>query len=260
MTQTRRASSISIACVCAAWLFFADLHLAAADPIQPLQRTAFVFPTGLQSKTVPIRIVSGQILMRLAIGDRGLDLVLDFGSPENILDPAVFDGVPTNGDASSSSTRTVESARIGDVTVNGLVFQSVPFFRRMDQATTAVGILGYGLFRNAVVKVDYNVENIELIDAEHFTPPADAAFEEPVDLTTRIPMAHATLGSASGGRFVIDTGTTTDVVFAQLSNRYPAQFTPDHELHDSGSYRYLRQYFPLFGTSEHLPFPFRACP
>lgn len=253
--------AIRFACCCLTLLALLAPHPSRADsaepspspqPLQSEQQTAFVFPDATQALVLPAKIVNGQVIVRLQVGERGLDLVLDSGSPTNILDPDVYGSLRLGDDKSEPGV--IANAQVGGAQVNGLTFDAAPYFRRIDANTTVVGILGYGFFRNAVVKVDYDQSSVELIEPEHFEPPKSASFEIPVDLSTRIPLTHASVGAASGDRFVIDTGATTDVVFAQFSNQYPAEFSADHVLHDSDSYRYLRRYFPTCGSSEHVPF------
>ena len=80
-----------------------------------------------------------------------------------------------------------------------------PFFGRSPD-----GVLGYDLFRQYVVTVDYQRKTLALFDPASFRAPAKAVVV-PIDTTLRQPYVEATLLSRDGrshtGRFEIDTGS-----------------------------------------------------
>lgn len=227
------------------WLALVSWVALAASPArgsaaQPAV-VAFEFPAGSSSATLPMRIASGQIIVRLFVAGRGADVILDSGSADNIIDPTTLDV-------------DVADARLGHATIHGLGFVRTPFFRRIDQGSAAVGILGYGFLRHVVVKIDYQQQTVALIDPQRFQAPDGELFEIPVDLSTKVPFVQATLGSALGDHFVIDTGATADVVFGQFARAHASEFSVATQLRDSEATRYIRHYYPLCGSVEHQPY------
>jgi len=224
----------------------------AAQPAGAQSETAFTFPAGTNSVTVPVRVVNGQIVVRLLVNGRGLDVILDSGSSENVLDPSIFTALELG--SKGQTGRPVPQATIGSAQIQGLQFVARPYFRRLDDTTTVVGILGYGFLRNAVVAVDYAQSTMQLFDSESFTAPSGDAHEVQLDLSDRAPLVRATVGAGSGDRFVVDTGATTIVVFSSFTDRFPDEFGLTHVLQDSDASHYYRRYFPVCGPAQHQPY------
>lgn len=233
------------------------LAMAEAAHAQPLPATAppaatWVFPPGIPDLTIPARFSStGEIAIRMTVNGRGLDLTLDTGMDRDMLDSSVFTALALH--QTDDSTATIDTVRFGGATMRGLAINKGSFFRRDENGNLIVGVLGYDFLKAAVVKIDYDHQQIHIINPVAFHPPQPAMVYSlyPED---RIPLVSASVGGATGGSFVIDTGATAFAVFPRLVLGNPHAFTSYQELSHDTQVSYYRFFWPLCGHVEMTPY------
>jgi len=207
------------------------------------------FPPGVSDVRLPAVFDDyGAIVVRVMIGGRGLDLQLDSGTADVVIDSGVAAslGLATfktrvfRGSASSILTSAVvPQMTIGSLAMQGTVIECLPFTADPDAEHKVVGLLGYDFFAGAVLKIDYLNHTVDAIDPAAFTPPAGQAFTVPVKLDDRVPIVDAWIGSGAAGNFMVDTGS----IDLSLSGKF-VKANADDLAHIS--YQYKRQlYYPI---------------
>ncbi|HEY7995026.1 MAG TPA: aspartyl protease family protein [Candidatus Eremiobacteraceae bacterium] len=202
------------------------------------------FPPGVTDVRVPaIFGDDGGIIVRITIAGRGLDLALDSGTYDIVIDSGTASSLglvtfKNRGHTTSTSAETtsavVPQMTIGPLSMQNVAIECLPFTDNPDAAHKVVGLLGYDFFAGVVVKVDYLNHTVDAIDPAAFKPPPGQSFTVPVRLDDRVPMIDAWVGSGSAGNFIVDTGSVDLAVsenfvkanahdLAHLSYQYKSQ-------------------------------------
>jgi hypothetical protein len=198
--------------------------------IPPSRTDAVVFPAGVSDVRIPARIERGHIIIRVVINGRGLDFALDSGAGTIVIDRDVANelGLQTFGLETQTvagtfdrSSAMIPTMKIGDLTMQDVVVDSLPFQYQADPDTRIVGLLGYDFLAGIVAKVDYWNGTVDAIDRTTFQLPAHDAFELPMALDDQVPMVSATIGSGTGDYFIVDTGSDRVLVFAGFAQDHP---------------------------------------
>lgn len=183
----------------------------------PTSSPGLRFPPGVTDVRVPaVFDDEGDIVVRIMIGGRGLDLQLDSGTSDIVIDSGTAStlGLPTfktRGHTTSASFETtsalVPQMTIGPFSMQNIAIECLPFTDNPDAAHKVVGLLGYDFFAGAVVKIDYMNHTVDAIDPATFKLPPGQSFTVPVRLDDRVPMVDAWVGSGNAGNFIVDTGS-----------------------------------------------------
>jgi predicted aspartyl protease len=210
--------------------------IAQSDVEIPRDRRTFVeFPAGSDTVRLPARIENDRIYVRVDIAGRGLDFLLDTGCASLSINEGVarelklpqYGRFTTTVAASFSSGRTiVPEVTIGNLTLHDVEMRTVPLASSESHDTRVVGLLGFDFLDAVALKIDYANGTIEATRPGAVTPPAGAT---PLDvrLNSGTPVAHATLGEASGDDFILDTGAAFSfVVFQRFVRAHPDAFAP----------------------------------
>lgn len=194
------------------------------------RRIPVALPAGATSARLPARVDPwGRVIVRLTVNGRGLDFQLDSGADGIVLDRDVARqlGLRTYGRWSSTvagtftSTRAIiPKAEAGNVVMNDVVVDALPFNFENDERTRVVGLLGFDFIAGCVVKIDYEHGTVDAIDAQTFTPPA-GAMELDAVLDDQVPMVGMLVNKTQGERFILDTGADDVVVFSGFANKHP---------------------------------------
>jgi hypothetical protein len=183
------------------------------------RRILVEFPVGKTTVQLPVRLDRGKFFVRINIGSRGLDFILDSGSAGIFLEEGIIRqlGLPvivigSNGTAAGrfrQSTAIVPSMSVGDLTMHDVVVRSVPSVgdRGLFGDYRAVGLLGFDFIDGVVLKLDYLHGTAIAFDPSAFKPAADAnGFNTDLRLGTGMPLVTMTINGAVGERFLLDTG------------------------------------------------------
>ncbi|MBV8222225.1 MAG: hypothetical protein JO293_02600, partial [Candidatus Eremiobacteraeota bacterium] len=212
---------------------------------QAVPQTTLELPPGSDSARIPFKIVGSSIVVRVKVGYRDMDFAFDSGAGTTILNEDMFKQmVDTPG-----STFALTTVKIGDVTLNDVTVYPSPILQRYEAADTAiVGLIGGDLMKNAVVRIDYDSDTIEVTKPSAFNPPANAV-SVPMMANARVPIVSATIGNVTGDKFVIDTGAWSVVVFHQFAAEHPELFTKNNEFKGEGV-----RTKPICGTIVNTPY------
>jgi hypothetical protein len=130
------------------------------------RRILVEFPAGKTTVQLPVRLDRGKFIVRVNIGSRGLDLVLDSGAAGIFLEDGIVRqlGLPvkrtrSNGVAAGrfrEFTAVVPSMSVGDLKMHDVVVDSVPSVNVRGQLGDyqAVGLLGFDFIDDIALKLD----------------------------------------------------------------------------------------------------------
>jgi len=198
--------------------------VSAADVAIPANRRTLVeFPQGRSTVRLPARMVRGAIVVRVQIGSRGIDFLLDSGADSIVVDAGLAAelGLKAEGQHTTtiagnvaSSTVKIPAMKIGDLTLHDVTVDAIPYGHNVDADTKVLGLLGFDFFAGAAVTIDYGAETVDATAPNAFVPDP-AATEVTARLNLGVPEVSLHIGAASGDRFVLDTGAqrATIVIF-----------------------------------------------
>jgi hypothetical protein len=211
-----------------------DLTPDPHDVDIPVNRRALVeFPAGITTLPLPMRVVDGLCVIKVRIGLKDYDFLLDSGAAGIVIDPSIVDDAHLEtygtriGETVGTFTETtgvVPLMAVGGLRMRSVVARvvSIPF--RLDDRTHIVGLLGFDFFLDAVVHVDLDHGIANAIAPVAFKPPADAT-AIPVALDDRTPVVRARADAATG-RVVLDTGANRSVFTPVFASRADVALDP----------------------------------
>jgi hypothetical protein len=204
--------------------------------IPPSRRNLVQFPAGKTSVMLPVKLAEDdKFIVRVNVGGRGLDFILDSGSSGIALDEGVARelGLPLyapesnaeNAGRYTAQTLIVPQMRIGELTMNDVVVQTAP---NLDEEVPGqyktVGLLGFDFIGALLLKLDYENQSVTAYGADSsFTPPVDAATSVlDVRLGDGTPNTDVTIAGALGDHFTVDTGGAEGLMlFDNFTRRHP---------------------------------------
>lgn len=181
--------------------------------LPPDRRSLVEFPADQTVVRLPARIAGDRIYIRVKIGERGLDLLLDSGAYGLGLNERIIKelGLTVQGHNSSaggsySSGRVVvPQVSVGPLVMRDVVMATAPIDNSETSDTRVVGMLGFDFIAHAVLRIDYEHGTVDAILPSAFAPPAGAV-ALPVTLNTQLPHVEVSIGASTSPDFLIDTG------------------------------------------------------
>ncbi len=218
-----------------------DLHVTEyvpddvpdADVAIPKPRRALVaFPSGVSSVDLPAKFGRSHIYVRVTIGGRGLDFVLDSGAGGITIDSTVARELrlPAFQEHSNVAAGRYTTARtiipemhVGSLVMHDVAAQEVPQGWKTGEDVKEVGLLGFDFLAELGVTVDYENKRVTVVPGASYVPPVDpSAIPLDVRLGAGQPRATVSLNGAIGERWILDTGgSTTVIVFDYFARRHP---------------------------------------
>ena len=214
------------------------LILLCAMPPARAQETV-IFPAGKNSVELPTKFQFPHIFVRVDIGQRGLDFILDSGASGIAVDAEVARqlGLSTSLPTSVVMAQRIEEAsgvlpelRIGDLVMHDVSFETIPWARDEQAGLKTVGLLGYDFLRAVALKIDYKNARVTAVPAAQFTPPPLPPPSDviPLRIINRLPMVTMTINGAMADRMIVDTGAATDLMlFNYFVRRSPDAISPN---------------------------------
>jgi predicted aspartyl protease len=193
--------------------------------IPPSRRTLVEFPPGFSSVRLPVRMVNGLFVVRVAVDGRPFDFLLDSGAAGIVIDPVVADslGLERYGERVGATigpfpetTAIVPSISVGLLRMRSVVARVVPIPFRADDRTRVTGLLGFDFFAEMIVHVDAEHGNAEALQPSAFRAADFTAV--PVALDDKQPAARVKLGPVPA-RVILDTGANRSVLSAGFADR-----------------------------------------
>ncbi len=205
-----------------------DSHVSELQPeavdrsalaVPKSRRILVEFPAGKTTVELPVHVEQGRFVVRVDVGSRGLDFILDSGASGIVMDDEIIKqlGLPVvrsesngvNAGRFRQLTAIVPSMRVGELTMRDVVVASVPSVgeRELFGAYRPVGLLGFDFIDGVALKLDYLHETATAYEPAAFQPPASAkGFRTDLRLGTGLPLVAVTVNGAVGERFLLDTG------------------------------------------------------
>jgi hypothetical protein len=190
-----------------------------------------------QGFQVPVTMYDdGTIIIRVTVNGRGLDMMLDTATPENIIDEQVARelGLPTyghvdrlsNGDNVAFET-TIPLCSIGNTTTTNLAVDAEPFNFQWTEHTKVVGVLGYDFLAGNVFKIDYWNGTLSLIAPSAFASenPVPGGITVPIELDNGTPFIQLGIGNSVSTNAVLANESDRTIVFGNFVNAHNDDFT-----------------------------------
>lgn len=212
---------------------YAPGDVDASEVAIPKPRRALVeFPPGAASAELPARFGPSHVYVRVTIGGRGLDFVLDSGASGITIDRGVARelGLPEFDKHSAVTAGRYETARtivpemrIGELVMRDVAVQEVPQGWNTAEGVKEVGLLGFDFLAELGVTLDYEHQRVTVVPSARYVPPNDP---HTIPIDVRIgngqPLATVALNGAVGERWILDTGGAgTFLVFDYFARRHP---------------------------------------
>jgi len=200
------------------------------------------FPDGRTSVKLPVRYLSqfGKFVVRVVVGGRGLDFLLDSGASGIVVDRDVAQSLglkeyDTYSNAANAgryvgTTTIVPAMAIGDLTMHDVVVSTTPNIGIGGEDFKVVGLLGFDFIRSVALKLDYANGTVTANLPSSFSPPIS---EHRIDIDVRLgsstPETSVTINGAVGTRFTLDTGGVGALMITDyFRRRYPDAVVDEH--------------------------------
>ncbi len=168
---------------------------------------------------LPARFVDGHIVVRATIAGRGLDFLLDSGSTDIVINPAVAHDLGlvaydkrsgVMGGTYSSALTVIPKIQLGGATLNHLVADESDVTEHLE-GVKIVGLLGYDVIASGFFGIDFKKETVTLYPPG--SAPIDASLARvPIESDEGVPRVSAWMEGVQG-HFLLDTGSDTTILF-----------------------------------------------
>jgi predicted aspartyl protease len=240
-----------------------DASVVPADAVaMPSSRRHLVaFPNGVSSVTLPTKFGRQHVIVRLMVGTRGLDFLLDTGASGITLDNEVAQqlGLPAYGKRSEvvagrfTTARTiVPELHVGDLVMRDVAVQTVPTLGEIEPGYKAVGLLGFDFLSELGVTIDYEKQQVIVVrEPDYVAPQGNRVFTLDVRIGEGSPYTNVRINGALSERFILDTGGAgTFMIFDAFARKHPEALV---DKGGGGDLRYVR-YYGVGGTIETRPY------
>jgi hypothetical protein len=202
--------------------------------IPPTRRALVEFPAGVSLVRLPVRVVNGLLVVRVAVNGRPFDFLLDSGAAGIVIDPIVAEtlGLERFGERVGATlgpfpetTTVIPSLTVGLLHMHGIVARVVPIPFRADDRTRVAGLLGFDFFADIIVHVDLERGLVDALHPWAFHAASDLV-DVPIGLDDKQPAVGIKIGPVAA-RVILDTGANRSVVAASFADRLdPASERP----------------------------------
>jgi predicted aspartyl protease len=199
---------------------------AAQLAIPPSDRALAIFPPGRTSVQLPAHFIGSYVFVRVELDGNPVDMLLDSGSNETAVDAKVARALGMHQYGKSveiaagryaQSRVFLQTVRIGALTLHDIAAASLPFDFKPRPGARALGLLGFDLFADAVIHVDYEHKRVAAIARRAFHPGSlPEAVALPVSVDDGVPLARIDVNGGAA-RMVIDTGSPDTVLFSAFA-------------------------------------------
>jgi predicted aspartyl protease len=191
----------------------------AALAVPKPRRTLVEFPAGANSVTLPAQLDHDRrrFVVRVTIGKRGLDFMLDTGASRIVIDRdvarelglteyAVYSNA-INAGRYTGTRSIVPSMAIGPLELHDVVIDTIPHVGGDTGPYRIVGLLGFDFLEDVCMKLDYQLGVATAYAPAAFVAPTNTGtIGLDVRLGSHQPETNVSINGAPGKRFVLDTG------------------------------------------------------
>ncbi len=180
---------------------------------------------------IPATFTEDGIIVRLNVGGRGLDFVLDSGASSVAIDRATAQSlgltlhgrnVATIGGDFAVSTARIPVASIGSLRAQDLAVDVIPFAAPVGDMKV-VGLLGGDFFASGAVTIDFRNHRLSIAPK----PQSTEGFSKlPISIDDYVPMLSATFNGKKG-LFMADIGASETVLYPHYFAQFKAPDEPD---------------------------------
>lgn len=214
-------------------LEYAPGDVSAADvAMPPPRRTLVEFPPNAGAVELPAKFGRSHIYVRVTVGGRGLDFVLDSGASGIAIDSTVARelGLTAYQERSAVTAGRYRTARtlipemhVGALMMRNVAAQEIPQGWQTADNVKEVGLLGFDFLAELGVTIDYEHERVTVVPGAAYAPPNDPkTIRLDVRLNGGQPLATATVNGGLGERWIIDTGGSPGLmIFDYFARRHP---------------------------------------
>jgi hypothetical protein len=199
----------------------------------PNRRSLVEFPGHATNVRLPMRVVNGLCVVKVRIGAKDFDFLLDSGAAGIVIDPSIVDDghIETFGSRVGATlgtfietTAIVPLMTVGPLRMRSVVSRVVAIPFHLDDRTRIAGLLGFDFFLDTVVHVDLDHGVANVIAPAAFRAPLDA-IPIPLALDDRTPVVRARSDNVTG-RVVLDTGANRSLFTPAFVSRADITIDP----------------------------------
>jgi len=211
-----------------------DLTPDARDVEVPANRRSLVeFPGNATNVHLPMRVINGLCVVKVRIGAKDYDFLLDSGAAGIVIDPSIADDAHLETFGSrvgatvgtfTETTGIVPLMTVGPLRMRSVVTRIVAIPFHLDERTRISGLLGFDFFLDTVVHVDLDHGVASAIAPNAFKAPPDA-IPIPLALDDRTPVVRARADTVTG-RVVLDTGANRSLFTPAFASRADVAIDP----------------------------------
>jgi len=196
------------------------------------RRLLVTFPNGAPSATLPTKFGRQHVIVRLMVGARGLDFLLDTGASGITLDNEVARelGLTVYGQHSTVTAQRYTTGRtivpemhVGDLVMRDVAVQTVPSLGEIEPGYKAVGLLGFDFLSELGVTIDYEKKQVTVVrEPDYVAPQGKRVFWLDVRIGDGVPFTNVKVNGALSERFLLDTGGAgTFMIFDAFARKHP---------------------------------------
>ena len=196
------------------------------------RRHLVTFPAGVPSVKLPAKFGAQHVIVRLMVGTRGLDFLLDTGASGITLDTDVAEqlGLKIYGKHSEVGAQRYTSGRaivpevhVGDLVMRDVALDTVPTLGEIEPGYKAVGLLGFDFLSELGVTIDYEKKVVTVVrEPDYVAPQGNRVFALDVRIGEGVPYTNVKVNGALSERFLLDTGGAgTFMIFDAFARKHP---------------------------------------
>jgi len=189
------------------------------------KRRLVEFPPGTSSVDLPAQLTPEKHwIVRVMVGDRGLDFTLDTGASGITIDSDVARQLDltlvnqlrstVNAGSYKTGSAIVHEMHVGQLTMHDTVVHVAPLGFNERGDIKSVGLLGFDFLCESQFTLDYEHRRISVVPFESATEPTDPkTFVLDVRLNSQQPAVTTTINGVRADRMIFDTGGAGSMLF-----------------------------------------------
>lgn len=193
-----------------------------------------LFHVGDKPVSLPVRFTRGGVIVRVTIAGRGLDLLIDSGASDVLLDPGVAHDLgikpygrttQTIGGDFDMSRAIVPQMSVGPLQAQNVAVTLGPIDQHIEDARV-VGLLGFDFLASAVPCFDFKAQSLTLYSRPAFDAQSTGFAAMPMMVDDSVPRVPASF-ERTNGWFLLDTGSFATMLYQSYLRKLPSAVMAD---------------------------------